>query len=87
MPSFQKWKMLYFNQIDYKQTKEHFFIKKDKNTYPACKIYHGLYYCKENYIGESKLVMATRWGEHNTTPMIRSLKNIRRKISSIATAG
>ena len=51
MSSFHKWKMLYFNQIDYKETKEHFSIKKDKNIYPACQIYHGLYYCKENYIG------------------------------------
>lgn len=41
------------------------FPLKDKNTYPTCKIYHGLCFCKENYIGESKYNMVTRWGEHN----------------------
>ena len=30
MPSFHKWKILYFNQIDYKQTIEHFSIKKTR---------------------------------------------------------
>ena len=41
------------------------FPLKDKNIYPACKIYHGLCSCQENYIDESKRNMATRWGEHN----------------------
>ena len=41
------------------------FPLKDKNIYPACKIYQGLCSCKENYVGESKRNMANRWGEHN----------------------
>ena len=43
------------------------FLLKDKKIYLACKIDHGLRSCKENYIGESKRNMATRWGEHNPT--------------------
>ena len=29
-------------------------LLKCKNIYPACKINEGLYYCSENYAGESK---------------------------------
>ena len=41
------------------------FPLKGKDIYSTCKVYHGLYSCKENYIGESKCNMETRWREHN----------------------
>ena len=40
------------------------FPLKEKNPYPSCKIYEGVWSCKENYIGESKRNVVTRWSEH-----------------------
>ncbi len=40
------------------------FPLKEKNPYPACKIYEGVCSCKENYIGETKRNVKTRWNEH-----------------------
>lgn len=31
----------------------------------SCRVYHGLYSCTGNYIGESKRNVAIGWGEHN----------------------
>ena len=36
----------------------------EKNPYPACKIYEGVCSCKENYIGEIKQNVITRWNEY-----------------------
>ena len=40
------------------------FVLKDKNPYPACKIYEGKCTCGETYIGETIRNVATRWSEH-----------------------
>ena len=40
------------------------FPLKDKNPYPACKIYQGDCSCGETYIGETKRNVITRWREH-----------------------
>ena len=37
---------------------------KEKNSYPSCKIYDGVCSCKENYRGETKGNVITRWNEH-----------------------
>ena len=41
------------------------FRLKDKNLYPACKIYYGKCHCGEDYVGEPIRNTATRWSEHN----------------------
>ena len=42
------------------------FKIKDKNLYPACKIYYGeCEHCRDNYIGEAVRNTVTRWSEHN----------------------
>ena len=41
------------------------FRLKDKNLYPAVKIYYGKCECGEDYIGETHRNTATRWSEHN----------------------
>ena len=38
---------------------------KDKNLYPACKIYYVKCQCGEDYVGETIRNTATRWSEHN----------------------
>ena len=40
------------------------FRTKDKNPHPACKIYEGVCSCAENYVGETKRNVETRWREH-----------------------
>ena len=42
----------------------HLFSLKEKNPYPSCKIYEGVYSCKENYICETKRIVITGWNEH-----------------------
>ena len=37
---------------------------KKKNPYPSCKIFEGVCSCKENYIGETKRNVMTRWNDH-----------------------
>ena len=37
---------------------------KDKNPYSSFKIYEGVCSCKENYTGEAKGNVITRWNEH-----------------------
>ena len=37
---------------------------KEKNPYSSSKMYEGVWSCKENYIGESKRNVVTRWSEH-----------------------
>ena len=64
-------KMNYFTdfKIDFaikwstKKVKQLFRLK-DKNPHPACKIYEGVCSCGENYIGETKRNVQTRWNEH-----------------------
>ena len=41
------------------------FHLKDKNSYPACKIYYGVCECGEDYIGKTKRNTITRWSEHD----------------------
>ena len=41
------------------------FRLKDKNLYPACKIYYGKCQCGEDYVGETIRNTTTRWSEHN----------------------
>ena len=38
---------------------------KNKNLYPACKIYYGKCQRGEDYVGETIRNTATRWTEHN----------------------
>ena len=37
---------------------------KEKDPYPSCKIYERVCSCKENYIGETKRNVITRWNEN-----------------------
>ena len=37
---------------------------KEKNPYHSCKIYNGVWSCKENYIGEIKRNVITCWNKH-----------------------
>ena len=42
------------------------FKIKDKNLYPACKIYYGeCEHCGDNNIGETVRNTVNRWSEHN----------------------
>ena len=41
------------------------FRLKDKNLYPACKIYYGKCQCGEDYVGETIRNTTTSWSEHN----------------------
>ena len=41
------------------------FCLKDKNLYPACKIYYGKCQCGEDYVGEIIRNTETRWSDHN----------------------
>ena len=41
------------------------FRLKDKNLYPAYKIYYGKCQWGENYVGETIRNTATRWSKHN----------------------
>ena len=41
------------------------FRLKDKNLYPACKIYYGKCQCGEDYVGETIRNTTTRWSQHN----------------------
>ena len=41
------------------------FRLKDKNLYPACKIYYGKCQCGEDYVGETIRNTATRWSKHS----------------------
>ena len=64
-----KLKVFTNNDIDFaikwstKKVKQLFRLK-DKNPYPACRIYEGVCSCGENYIGETKRNVQTRWNEH-----------------------
>ena len=40
------------------------FPLKEKNPYPSCKIHEGVCSFKQNYIGETKRNVITRWSEH-----------------------
>ena len=54
-----------------------FFPLKKKNPYPSCKIYEGVCSCKENYIGETKRNVITRWNEHENSNKVSELaKNL-----------
>ena len=44
-----------------------FSFLKEKNPYPACKIYEGVCSCKENCMGEIKQNVITRWNEYENT--------------------
>ena len=46
-----------------KKVRQLFSLKK-KNLYSSCNIYEGVCSCKENYIGETKRNIITRWNEH-----------------------
>ena len=40
------------------------FPLKEKNAHSSCKIYEGVCFFKENYIGETKQNGVTHWNEH-----------------------
>ena len=40
------------------------FALKEKNPYLSKKIYERVCSCKENYLGETKRNVVTRWNEH-----------------------
>ena len=40
---------------------------KEKSQYRSCKIYEEVCSCKENYIGETKPNVITRWNEHENS--------------------
>ena len=42
---------------------------KDKNPYPACKVYQGDCSCGETYIGETKRNVVIRWREHENVSL------------------
>jgi len=49
---------------------------KDKNPYPACKIYEGTYVCGANYVGETIRNVVMRWQKHEIFIKIQSRQNI-----------
>ena len=55
------------------------FRLKDKNLYPACKIYYGKCQCGEDYVGETIRNTATHWSKHNNpthkSELARHIKN------------
>ena len=59
------------------------FKIKDKTLYPACKIYHGVCECGEDYIGETERNLVARLTEHNN-PKYNSetAKHINRNIDN-----
>ena len=61
------------------------FKIKDKNPYPACKIYWGeCEHCKDNYIGEPVRNTVTRWSEHNNPDHKSELaEHIKRNIDHV----
>lgn len=65
----EKLKSFTKNNIDFavkwstKKVRQLFNVK-DKNPYPACKIYEGICTCGNNYVGETERNVETRWGEH-----------------------
>lgn len=53
-------------ELSGKQKKsESFFLLKEKNPYTSCKIYKGVRYYQENYIGKTKRNVITRWNGHD----------------------
>ena len=60
---FTKQKYDFRNVWKTKKVRQLFPLKK-KNPYPSCKIYEGVCSCKENYVGETKRNVITRWNEH-----------------------
>ena len=62
MPLFHKWKILYFNQIDYKQNKEPFSIK---NVF------------EENvFISQMENTFPIKWNEHYELIFIKRQKHL-----------
>ena len=61
------------------------FKIKDKNLYPACKIYYGeCEHCGDNYIGETVRNTVTRWSEHNNPDHKSELaEHIKRNIDHV----
>ena len=53
-----------------KRVRQLFPLKK-KGPYPSCKIYEGVCFCKENYIGETKQNVTT-WNEHKIQTKIQN---------------
>ena len=43
------------------------FTLKDRNPYPACKVYEGTCICGSTYVGETVRNVVTRWEEHENT--------------------
>ena len=71
-----------FDLTDIPFWKEFIYSKEQERlSSPACEIYYGLCYCKENCIAESKCNMATRWTEHDSpTHDFESAKHLNRHI-------
>ena len=61
------------------------FKIKDKNLYPACKIYYGeCEHCRDNYIEETVRNTVTRWSEHNNPDHKSELaEHIKRNIDHV----
>ena len=61
------------------------FKIKDKNLYPACKIYYGkCEHCGDNYIGETYVITVTRWSEHdNPDHKSEPVEHIKRNIDHL----
>ena len=60
------------------------FKIKDKNLYPACKIYYGeCQHCRDNYIGETARNTVTRWSEHNPDHKSEPAEHIKRNIEHV----
>ena len=73
-------KKLYFNKMDYKESKELLPLK-DKYIYPARKIFHGPCPCKKKHEGKSKRNITTRGGElNNATHDSEPLKHLNKDI-------
>ena len=48
------------------ESKITFYIKRDRNSHPSCKIYKGVCSCGETYIGKNIRNVEERCSEHNS---------------------
>ena len=52
------------------ESKITFYIKRDRNSHPSCKIYKGVCSCGETYIGKTIRNVEERCSEHNSSDII-----------------
>ena len=61
------------------------FHLKDKELYPAFRIFYGVGKCGEDYIDERKRNTITRWSEHNATKDSEPSRHFSKHINHVFT--